>query len=100
VADTVAEDESESDEAPAKVSKCTGRRSEDWKILAEMEGPRATAQEALIEILQMQSETVGVAQHPYQRVKRVTRTAVLDHGKLWHCKHMQNYGATLTCLPV
>ncbi len=65
--------------------------------MAETEGPRATAQESLTEILQMQSETVGFAQHPYQRVKRVTGTGVLDHGELWHCKHMRKYGATLTC---
>jgi hypothetical protein len=69
VADPLAEDGSESDEAPAKVRKCTGRRSEDWKILTETEGTHETAQEALTDILQMQSETVGFAQHPYQRAK-------------------------------
>ena len=56
-----------------------------------------TAQEALADILRMQSETFGFAQHPYQRAKRVAGTGVLDHGDLWHCKNIRKYGATLTC---
>ena len=94
MADPVADEGSESDEAPAPVRKCTGRRSEEWKILTATEGTRQTAQEALTDILRMQSETFGFAQHQYQRV---AGTGVLDHGDLWqrHCKNMRKYSATL-----
>jgi hypothetical protein len=27
----------------------------------------------------------------------MTGEGVLDHGELWHCKHMRKYGSTLTC---
>jgi len=27
----------------------------------------------------------------------MTGEGVLDHGELWHCKHMCKYGSTLTC---
>ncbi len=70
--------------------KCTGKRSEAWKILTATEGTRETAQEALADILRMESETFGFDQHPYQRAKRVAGTGVLDHGDLWHGKNMRN----------
>jgi hypothetical protein len=38
VADPVAEDGSESDEAPAKVLKCSGKRLDEWKTLKEING--------------------------------------------------------------
>ncbi len=56
-ADPDADEGSKSDEAPAPVRKCTGKRSEAWKILTAKEGTRETAQEALADILRMQSET-------------------------------------------
>ena len=37
--------------------KCTGKRSEAWKILTATEGTRETAQEALADILRMTHET-------------------------------------------
>ncbi len=77
--------------------KCTGKRSEAWKILTATDGTHETAQEALSDILRMQAETFGFEQHPYQRAKRVAGAGVLDHGDLWHCKHMRKYGATLAC---
>ena len=97
VADPAPEDRSESDEVPAKLRKYSGKRSEEWKILEDIGGTREKAQEALTDILQKQSETVGFTQHPYQRSKRVTGAGVLDHGELWHCKHMRKDGSTLTC---
>ncbi len=54
MADPVAEDGSESDEAQAKVCKCSGKRSKEWKILTEMNGTRERAQDALTDILQKQ----------------------------------------------
>ena len=56
VADPVADDGSESDEAPAPVRKCTGKGSEAWKILTAMDGTLETAQEALSDILQIHSD--------------------------------------------
>ncbi len=79
VADPVADDGSESDEAPAPVRKCTGRRSEEWKILTATEGTRQTAQEALTDILRMQSETFGFAQHPSGNEVR-TQEALIGKG--------------------
>ncbi len=95
--DPAPEDRSESDEVPVKVRKCSGKRLEEWKTLEDIGGTREKAQEALTDILQKQSETVGFTQHPYQRSKRVIGAGVLDHGELWHCKHIQTYGSTLTC---
>ncbi len=97
VADPAPEDGSESDEVPAKLRKCSGKKLEEWKFLEDIGGTREKAQEALTDILQKQSETFGFTQHPYQRTKRVTGEGVLDHGELWHCKHMRKYGLTLTC---
>jgi hypothetical protein len=34
------EDRSESDEVPAKLRKCSGKRSEEWKILEDICGTR------------------------------------------------------------
>ena len=79
-ADPAQEDRSESDEVPAKLRKCSGKRLEEWKNLKYIGG----TQEALTDILQKQSETVGFTQHPYQCSKRVTGAGVLDHGELWH----------------
>ncbi len=97
VAGPAPEDILESNEVPVKVRKCSGKRSEEWKILEDIGGTRDKAQEALTDILQKQSETVGFTQHPHQRSQRVTGAGVLDHGELWHCTHMRKYGSTLTC---
>ncbi len=97
MADPAPEDGSESEEVQAKLRKCSGKRSEEWKILADIVGSREKAQEVLTDILQKQAETFGFTQHPYQRTKRMAGEGVLDHGELWHCKHMRKYGSTLTC---
>ncbi len=97
VADPIPEDGSESEEEPAKLRKCSGKRSEEWKIMADFAGSRDKAQEVRTEILLKQAETLGFTQHPYQRTKRMTGEGVLDHAELWHCKHMRKYGSTLTC---
>jgi hypothetical protein len=97
VADPIPEDGTESEEEPAKLRKCSGKRSEEWKILEDIAGDRDKAQEVPTEILLKQAETFGFKQHPYQRTKRMTGEGVLDHGELWHCKHMRKYGSTLTC---
>ena len=47
----------ERDEAPAPVRKCTGKRSEAWKILTATDGTLETVQEALSDILRMTHET-------------------------------------------
>jgi hypothetical protein len=98
VADPAPEDGSESEEVPAKLRKCSGKRSEEWKILEDFAGSREKAQEVLTDILQKQAETFGFTQHPYQRTKRMTGEGVLDNGQLWHCKHMRKHGSTHTCL--
>jgi hypothetical protein len=98
VADPIPEDGLESEEEQAKLHKCSGKRSEEWKILEDFARSRDKAQEVLTEILLKQAETFGFEQHPYQRPKRMTGEGVLDHGELWHCKHMRKYGSTLTCL--
>jgi hypothetical protein len=67
------------------------------KILEDFAGSRDKAQEVLTDILQKQAETFGFTQHPYQRTKQMMEEGVLDHGELWHCKHMRKYGSTLTC---
>jgi hypothetical protein len=97
VADPIPEGGAESEEVRAKLRKCSGKRSEEWKILEDIAGDRDKAQEVPTEILLKQAETFGFKQHPYQRTKRMTGEGVLDHGKLWHCKHMRKYGSTLTC---
>jgi hypothetical protein len=97
VADPGPEDGSENEEEPAKLRKCSGKRSEEWKILEDFTGDRDKAQEVLTDILLKQAESFGFKQHPYQRSKRMTGEGVLDHGELWHCKHMRKYGSTLTC---
>ncbi len=99
VADPAPEDGSKSDEVLAKLrtSKCRGKRSEEWKILEDIAGTREKAQEVLTDILEKQSKTFGFTQHTYQRTKRLTEEGVLDHGELWHCKHMLKNGSTLTC---
>jgi hypothetical protein len=97
VADPGPEAGSESEEEPAKFRKCSGKRSEEWKILEDFAGSRDKAQEVLTDILLKQAETFRFKQHPYQRTKRMTGEGVLDHGELWHCKHMRKYGSTLTC---
>jgi hypothetical protein len=97
VADPAPEDGSESEEVQAELRKCSGKRSEEWKILEDIAGSREKAQEVLTDILQKQAETFGFTQHPYQRTKRMAGEGVLDHGELWHCKHMRKYGSTLTC---
>jgi hypothetical protein len=47
VADPVAEVGSESDKAPAKARKCSGKRLKEWKILEDINGTHQRAQEAL-----------------------------------------------------
>ncbi len=69
----------ESEEVPAKLCKCSGKRSDEWKILEDFAGSREKAQEVLTDILQKQAETFGFTQHPYQRTKRMTGEGVLDH---------------------
>ncbi len=59
VADPIPEDGSESEEEPAKLRKCSGKRSEEWKILEDFAGSRDKAQEVLTEILLKQAETFG-----------------------------------------
>jgi hypothetical protein len=63
VADPALEDRSESDEVLAKLRKCSGKRSEEWKIMEDIGGTQEKAQdsgrEALADILQKQSETFG-----------------------------------------
>ena len=70
VADPAPEDRSESNEVQIKVRKCSGKRSEEWKFLEDIGGTREKAQEALTDILQKQSETVGFTQHPYGPYQR------------------------------
>ena len=59
--DPNAEDGSESDEAPAKVRKCGGKRLEEcnfqvlWNCSTEMNETHETGQEALTDILKMRS---------------------------------------------
>ena len=96
VADPGPEDGSENEEEPAKLRKCSGKRSEEWKILEDFTGDRDKAQEVLTDILLKQAESFGFKQHPYQRSKRMTGEGVLDHGELWHCKHKRKYGSTVT----
>jgi hypothetical protein len=69
VADPIPEDGTESEEEPAKLRKCSGKRSEEWKILEDIAGDRDKAQEVPTEILLKQAETFGFKQHPYQRTK-------------------------------
>jgi hypothetical protein len=97
VADQILEDGTESEEEPAKLRKCSGKRLEEWKILEDIAGGLDKAQEVPTKILLKQAETFGFKLHPYQRTKRMTGEGVLDHGELWHCKHMRKYGSTLTC---
>ncbi len=54
--DPGADDGSEShcDETLAKVCKCSGKRSKEWKILTEMNRTHERAQEALTVFLQKQ----------------------------------------------
>ncbi len=40
MADPAPEDRSESDGVPAKLRKCSGKRSEEWKILDDIGGTR------------------------------------------------------------
>ena len=65
VADPIPEDRTESEEEPAKLRKCSGKRSEEWKTLEDFAGSREKAQEVLTDILQKQAETLGFTQHPY-----------------------------------
>jgi hypothetical protein len=81
MADPAPEDGSESEEEPAKLCKCSGKRSEEWKILEDFAGSRDKAQEVLTDILLEQAETFRFTQHPYQRTKRMTGEGVLDHGE-------------------
>ncbi len=81
MADPAPEDGSESEEEPAKLRKCSGKRLEEWKILEDLAGSRDKAQEVLTDILLKQAETFGFMQHPYQRTKRMTGEGVLDHGE-------------------
>ncbi len=97
VADPAPEDGSESEEVPAKLRQCSGKRSEEWKILEYFAGSLDKAQEVLTDILQKHAETFGVTQYPYQRTKLMTGEGVLDHGELRHCKHKRKYGSTHTC---
>ena len=92
VADPIPEEgtESDSEEEPATLRKCSGKRSEEWKILEDIAGDRDKAQEVPTEILLKQAETFGFKQHPYQRTKRMTGEGMLDHGELWHSKHMRH----------
>jgi len=64
VADPGPEDGSENEEEPAKLRKCSGKRSEEWKILEDFTGDRDKAQEVLTDILLKQAETFGFKQHP------------------------------------
>jgi hypothetical protein len=80
--------------------KCVNAVERDRRsgiFLEDIGWTREKAQEALTDILRKHSETIGFMQHPFQRSKRVTGAGVLDHGELWHCKHMRKYGSTLTC---
>ena len=90
VADPIPEGGAESEEEQAKLRKCSGKRSEEWKILEDIAGDRDKAQEVPTEILLKQAETFGFKQHPYQRTKRMTGEGMLDHGELWHSKHMRH----------
>ncbi len=47
VANPIPEDGSESEEEQAKLRKCSGKRSEEWKILEDFAGSRDKAQEVL-----------------------------------------------------
>ncbi len=60
MADPVAEDGSENDEAPGKVRKCCGKRSEEWMFFIDMNGTHETGQEALTDILEMRA---GLRKH-------------------------------------
>ncbi len=46
VADPASEDRSNSDEVPAKLRKCSGKRSEEWKILEDICGTRELGRRA------------------------------------------------------
>ncbi len=69
MADPVAEDGSESDEAPAKVRKCCGKRLDEWKfqvlwnVFTEMNETHETGQEALTDILKMRSGSADWKRH-------------------------------------